>query len=123
MKTTGVNQMHSQIKEQMQEVLDHLGISLTIVWMPNSNKPIHGEIKQNTMYIYDEHQSDALTTFMHEVVEYKLKELTRVYRVLVNCLIEGYDKLSYQEKEKFIDFIPKLIETQKLKTGPKGSNQ
>ena len=79
-------------------------------------KPIHGEIKQNTIYIYDEHQSDVLATFMHEIIEYKLQELTKVYRVMVNSLIDGYEKLSYQEKEKFIEFIPRLIEARNLKT-------
>jgi alcohol dehydrogenase class IV len=103
------------LREQMQEILNRLGITLTVVWTPNSNKPIHGEIKQNILYVYDEQQSDALATFIHEVIEFKLKEMTKVYRELVNSLIGGYEKLAYQEKEKFIEFIPKLLEAQNLK--------
>ena len=29
---------------------------------------------------------------------------------MANCLIEGYEKLAYQEKEQFIDFLPKMME-------------
>ncbi len=62
----------------MQETLDRLGIPLTVVWTPNPNMPVHCEIKSNVIYVYNEQQDDALATFMHEVIEFKLKDVTRV---------------------------------------------
>ncbi len=38
---------------------------------------------------------------------------------MINSLIDGYEKLAYQEKEEFIEFIPRLIDTQ---TKPKTRN-
>jgi hypothetical protein len=97
----------------MQDVLERLGIPLSVVWTPENNRSIHGEIRQGTIYIYDHQESEAFATFTHEVIEFKLREVTKVYRVLINNLIDGYEKLAYQQKEDFIEFIPKLIETQK----------
>ena len=76
--------------------------------------PVHGEIKSNVIYVYHEQQDDTLATFMHEVIEFKLKDVTRVYRGLINSLIDGYEKLAYEEKEEFIEFIPRLLDAQKL---------
>lgn len=58
-------------------------------------------------------REDAFATFSHEIIEFKLKEVTRVYRVLINNLIDGYEKLAYQQKEEFIEFIPKLMGVKK----------
>jgi hypothetical protein len=55
---------------------------------------------------------DAFATFTHEVIEFRLKEVTRIYRVLINNLIDGYEKLAYQQREGFIEFIPKLLNAQ-----------
>jgi hypothetical protein len=96
--------------KRMQEVLERLGIPLSIVWKPENNRSIHGEIKQGTIYIYDCQETDAFATFTHEIIEFKLKEVTKIYRVLINNLIEGYEKLAYQQKEEFIEFIPRLAE-------------
>jgi hypothetical protein len=39
---------------QMQRTLDRLGIPLTVVWAPDSNRSVHGEIKQDVLCVYDE---------------------------------------------------------------------
>ncbi len=98
----------------MHEILDKLGIPLSVAWVPDRTRPIHGEIKQGTICIYDQTETDALATFTHEIIEFKLKEVTRVYRVLINNLIDGYEKLAYQQKEEFIEFILKLMEVIRL---------
>jgi hypothetical protein len=101
----------------MQQNLDRLGIPLIVVWTPNPNKSVHGEIKENVLCVYDEKPNDVWATFMHEVIEFKLKKVTRVYRSMINSLIEGYEKLAYQEKEEFIEFI-RTVELKK----PNSSN-
>jgi len=96
--------------KRMQEIMDRLGVPLSVAWVPAGAKSIRGEIKQGTIYIYDHAETDAFATFTHEVIEFKLKEVTRVYRVLINSLIDGYEHLSYQQKEAFIEFIPRVLE-------------
>ncbi len=104
---------------KMQKILGRLGIPLSVAWIPDDAKSVHGEIKQGTIFIYDQAETDAFATFTHEVIEFKLKEVTKVYRVLINNLIEGYEKLAYQRKEEFIEFIPMLIEAKDSVSRPK----
>ena len=92
----------------MQRCLDRLGIPLKVVWAPKPDVTKHGEILSDCLLIYDEEMADAWETFTHELVEYKLKEITQVYSTLVNQLIDGYEKLVYQQKERFIEALPKI---------------
>jgi|GEM_PF-1143163 broad specificity phosphatase PhoE len=97
----------SRTLERMQKVLERLGMpSLQVVWMPDDNRQVHGEIKGTNIFIYDKTEEMCLQTFMHEVYEYRFKESTRLYRSLVNSLIEVIEKEIYARKEAFFDFIP-----------------
>jgi hypothetical protein len=98
------------LDKRMQVVLDRLGVALVVVWKPDSSASVHGEIRGNAVFVYDEDEEEAWATFVHEVVEFKLQKLTRVYRTMANCLIEGYEKLAYQEKEDFIECMPRLFQ-------------
>jgi hypothetical protein len=40
----------------------------------------------------------------------RTREVTSVYRTLVNSLIEGFEKLAYERKEKFLEFLPRVAE-------------
>ena len=56
-------------------------------------------------------EKEAWVTFSHEITEYKLQAVTRPYRILINNLIEAVEKSVYAEKEQFIDFLPKMVES------------
>ena len=101
------------LSREMQVAVDRLGIPLTVVWAPDSSKSVHGEIKGSLLCVYDVQEVDALATFTHEIIEFKLKAVTKVYRTMINSLIDGYEKLAYQEKEEFIESIPALTEVLK----------
>jgi hypothetical protein len=90
----------------MQHCLDRLGVSLKVVWAPKACSGKHGEIASNCLLIYDQDQEEAWLTFQHEVYEYKLKEVTNVYRTLINSLIESFEKLAYDRKEQLLEFLP-----------------
>lgn len=98
------------IQEQMQDCLCRLGVNLNVIWKPDSSKSAHGEIKGNVIFLYDSNESEVWRTFTHEVTEYKLQNVTRPYRLMINSLIEALEKSVYAEKEQFIDFLPKMIE-------------
>jgi hypothetical protein len=94
----------------MQDCLCCLGVNLNVRWQPDSSKSVHGEIKGNSIFLYDSNEAEAWQTFTHEVTEYKLQNVTRPYRLMINSLIEAFEKSVYAEKEQFIDFLPKMIE-------------
>ena len=55
-------------------------------------------------------EEDAWDTFIHEVVEIKLRSALRPYRVLVNKLIEGYQEITDGEKDRFIESLSEVFE-------------
>jgi len=75
------------------------------------------QTKGNVIFLYDSNESEVWRTFTHEVTEYKLQNVTRPYRLIINSLIEAFEKSVYAEKEQFIDFLPKMIEVIKESQG------
>lgn len=96
----------------MQKVLDSLGIPLTVAWVPSPQQNKHGEIDNSSqaLLIYDADEQEAWRTFTHEVLEYKLQQVTRVYRTIINALIEALEKTAYNQKEEYLNFCLELME-------------
>jgi uncharacterized phage-like protein YoqJ len=105
-----LNKANLETERKMQAILDTLGIPLTVVWVLDPRQDRHGEIKSSTIFIYSPSESDAWNTFTHEIVEFKLKDVTSTYRTIINTFIEAIEKLAYERKEQFIEFLPKLFE-------------
>jgi hypothetical protein len=101
----------------MQDCLYRLGVNLTVKWQPDSSKSVHGEIKGNVIFPYDSNETEIWRTLTHEVTEYKLQNVTRPYRLMINSLIDALEKSIYAEKEQFIDFLLKMIEVIKESQG------
>lgn len=99
-----------QIK--MQRILDSLGIPLAVEWIPTPSQNRHGEIDEasKTLFIYDSNEDEAWKTFTHEILELKLQQVTRVYRIIINSLIEALEKTAYTQKEQYLNFCLELIE-------------
>jgi hypothetical protein len=98
----------ADLESKMQKCLDRLGVPLKVMWIPKASSGKHGEIDSNRLLIYDKSEQEAWLTFEHEVYEYKFKEVTYAYRTLINSLIEAFEKLAYERKEKFLEFLPRI---------------
>ena len=98
-----------ETQKAMQQALDNLGIPLSVAWVPDARHNNHGAIKGSTLFIYDQDQDQAWETFTHEIFEYKLKEVTRCYRLIINSLIEALEKVAYARKEDFLEFLPRVF--------------
>jgi len=94
----------------MQRALVRLGIPLRVVWIPDKRNGKHGEIRSNTLFIYDNDAEEAWSTFQHEVYEFKFKQVTHPYYALVNSLIDVFQKLVYERKEDFLAALPRIDE-------------
>lgn len=101
----------------MQKTVDSLALPLIVRWRPDNTKAVHGEIKSNTIFLYDVEAEEAWQTLTHEITEYKLQSVTRPYRLMINSLIEALEKTVYAQKESFIDFLPKIFEATKKTKG------
>jgi hypothetical protein len=93
----------------MQKVLRRLSVPLDVVWIPTADKKCHGEIKCGAIVIYDCNGEDAWSTLIHECLEFKLQRVTAPYRKIINLLIDAFEEICYQEKEEFLENIPRLL--------------
>jgi len=103
----------SEFEEKAKSALVHLGLGHWIVcWLPASPFPVRGKVVPETLRIeiYDADEADAWNTFIHEVVEIKLRSALRPYRILVNKLLEGYQEIADKEKDIFIEGLPEIFE-------------
>lgn len=98
---------------KMQLILARLGIPLKVAWVTDGNHEKHGLIEESsgTIFIFDETESEAWATFIHEILEFKLIDVTRTYRLLINGLIEVFERLMYNKKETFLESIPEILKT------------
>lgn len=98
----------ADVELKMQNCLNRLGIFLKVLWTPKTDSGKHGEISSSCLFVYDRDERGAWLTFEHEVYEFKFKEVTYAYRTLVNSLIETVEKLTYERKERFLEFLPQI---------------
>lgn len=102
-----------EFEEKAMATLTRLGYSQwRVCWSPYTTYLIRGRVvpERQVIEIYDSDEEAAWSTFIHEVVEIKLRSALRPYRVLVNKLIEGYQELADSEKDKFIEGLNDVFE-------------
>ena len=93
--------------------LSRLGLGhWRVAWLPDLSPPIRGRAIPDILLIeiFDLDVDDAWVTFIHEAIEIKLRPLLRVYRMLINKLIEGYQELADAEKDRFIEELDEVYE-------------
>ena len=103
----------SDFAEVSTKRLVHLGLGhWKIKWLPNPSSSIRGRAIPQTLTIevFDSTEEAALDTLLHEVIEIKLRQSLRPYRVMINKLIEGYQEISDTEKDRFLEELPLIFE-------------
>jgi hypothetical protein len=86
-----------------------IGYELKVVWSPNNGGNLAGEVKDETIYIYDESEKEALKTLRHEFLDYAISKLIEPYKNVTNKLIMLMNEETYKHKEKFIEALVELI--------------
>ena len=81
-----------------------MGANLRLLWIPNENSDKHGEVKGDTIIIYDKDEEAALKTLKHEFVDYiYVKDVVDPLVKYINLQKNLIDKLIYERKERIVD--------------------
>ena len=86
-----------------------LGYELRINWVPRGSEKLSGEVKNETIYIYDENEKEALETLRHEFLDYAISRVIEPYREMTNKLISLINEEAYRRKEKLVEALSYLI--------------
>jgi len=85
------------------------GYELEVIWTPNENSDLSGEVKGTRLYIYEPDREKALQTLVHEFIDYLVSETIRPYKDVTNKLIELLNEYIYQRKERIVEAITRGV--------------
>jgi len=93
-----------------------MGFEARVRWLPGTIKYKNGkqlleEVLGDVIIIYVEDSAEATQLLPHGFAEWLLNQHTKRYRLFINKLIELFEQMQYEEKEKLIDAIAKLLTT------------
>ena len=100
-----------KLREEFQTLMAKLGIqNLNLVWMPDSNRSMSGEVRNSVVYVYEEDEVKAMETLKHELIDYLItSKIVKPLVELVNLLIKSRESDIYREKEKIVESLSRIL--------------
>ena len=122
---SGMHKWPGQLTRTLEAELERLklkvgmGFEVRLKWLPGTVKFKNGkqlleEVVGDTIFIYVEDLAEAMPLLTHGFSEWLLNQNTKRYRLLINKLIEVFEQIQYEEKEKLIDAMIKLLVTNQV---------
>ena len=108
--TTAFN-LQKRLEEELKRLKSilKLGYELNIRWIPGNDSRLSGEVKGETIYVYDEEEELALETLKHEFIDYAISKVIEPYKEVTNKLITLINEEAYKRKEKVIGALVRMI--------------
>ena len=103
--------LQNALEEELERLkrLLKMGYELKVAWLPKSNTNLAGEVKGETIYVYEEDLDKALETLKHEFLDYAISQVIEPYRKIANQLIMLLNEVAYRRKEELIEKLAKII--------------
>ena len=101
-----------EILEEELEKLKHklqIGYELKVIWIPDDNSNLSGEVRGNKIFIYERDEEKALETLRHEFLDYAISQIIEPYRQVANKLIKLINEEAYKKKERLVESLKNLI--------------
>jgi len=100
-----------RLREELERLksLSGLGLDLGLVWAPNSGGALSGEVKDDTIYIYEEGEGKAFRVLRHEFLDHCLSQAIDPYRRVTNSLIKLVNEDAYNRKERIVEGLGRIL--------------
>jgi hypothetical protein len=110
-QATQLKNLQSVLEEELERLkrLLKMGYELKVVWLPNNNSNLSGEVKDEMICVYEEDSDKALETLKHEFLDYAISQVIEPYRKIANRLIMLLNEEAYKKKEKLIENLIRLV--------------
>jgi len=107
-KTKGIQMVLEEELEKLKRKLK-MGYELRVVWLPDDDLGLSGEVKGGIIYIYEESKEEAIHALKHEFLDYIISQIIEPYREVTNKLIMLINEQNYRKKERLIETFSKFI--------------
>ena len=104
--------VQAKLEDELRRVERRLRLSLglTVVWRHQPSNPLSGEVRGDTVYVYDEDPEKALETLRHEVIDHLItSRIVKPLVGLVNLLIKDKEAEVYRDKERLVEALANLL--------------
>jgi hypothetical protein len=90
------------------------GYELTVKWLPSQfayhdGRRLAENVQGDSIVIYAENPKKAIELLRHGFLEWLLNRNTKPYRQLINKLITLFEEAQYENKEKTIETLQRLL--------------
>jgi len=116
-----INPIYKELKKELHRLQRraNMGYEVTLKWLPGTVKYHNGKklaelVVGDTILVFKEDPEEALELVRHGFAEWMLNQNTKRYRLLINKLIEVFEQIQYEEKEKLIDAMTRLLITHQV---------
>jgi hypothetical protein len=118
--TEGKSSMQTEVEAELEAELGRLkrnvgmGFEVSVMWLPGTvkhkdGKQLQEEVSGDTILIYTQEPAETIHLLAHGFAEWILNQHTKRYRLLINKLIELFEQIQYEEKERIIQALTKLM--------------
>jgi len=103
------------LQEILEEELERLkrkfqmGYELKVVWIPNDNSSLLGEVRGDKIFIYERDEEKAVETLRHEFLDYAISQVIEPYKEITNKLIMLMNEEAYRRKERLVETLRRLV--------------
>jgi hypothetical protein len=87
----------------------HMAYELKVIWIPNGSEKLSGEVRGETIFIYEKNEETAVKTLKHEMIDYAISKIIEPYREVTNRLISMINEDAYRRKEKLVEALITLV--------------
>jgi len=118
--TEGKSTIQTEVGAELEAELKRLkrnvgmGFEVSVMWLPGTvkhkdGKQLQEEVSGDAILIYTQEPSETIHLLAHGFAEWILNQHTKRYRLLINKLIELFEQIQYEEKERIIQALTKLM--------------
>jgi hypothetical protein len=106
------SELQGRLEGELQRLSAKLGLNLDlrVVWTPDPPNSLSGEVRGNTIYIYEVEEEKAIQALRHEVLDHLItSRIVKPLVDLINLLIKAREAEIYKEKEEIVEALSKIV--------------
>lgn len=103
--------VQAKLEEELSKLKERVGLGpeLKVIWAPNPESSLSGEVRNGTLLIYEPDEDKAIQTLRHEYIDFLVSQAIEPYKSIANKLIQLLNEIAYKRKEEIVEILAKLL--------------
>lgn len=113
MQSNDLGTVLSRLEEELERLRGMMGLGsqLELSWHPDEGSDRHGEVKGNTIKVYDSDGEEALKTLRHEFIDHIItQEVIKPLTEMINMQKKLIESMIYDRKERIVESFSEIMD-------------